>query len=165
MPTTAHRRPLRFQTLSDLSKDIHALLDAGGGQLSTVGQITPTQNLWHVAYLIECSVKGFPAPFRFPLPYRLIGRLLRQRTLSRPFPEGIKKLPGGPDLDAITFPAPETTLAEAIEYLDTNIAAAAVPGAMKHPSPLFGRLNHEQWTQLHCRHADLHFSFLQAGSN
>ena len=31
---------------------------------------------------------------------------------------------------------------------------------MKHPSPVLGKLSHEQWEQLHCRHAELHLSFL-----
>ena len=93
---------------------------------------------------------------------RLRGQAMQQAV---PSGEGAMAALLGPELDAVTLPAPETTHAEAIDYLATIIAAAAVPGAMKHPSPLFGRLNHDQWTQLHCRHADLHFSFLQAGSN
>lgn len=165
MPTTANRRPLNLQNLAELKTDIQTLLDEGGGDLSTVGKMTPTQNIWHVAFLIDSSVNGFPPAFRFPPPYRFIGRLLRSRTLNNPFPEGIKKMPGGPDLEAITFPPADTSLQEATEYLYANIALASAPNSMKHPSPLFGKLTHDQWTRLHCLHADLHFSFLHPACN
>ena len=31
---------------------------------------------------------------------------------------------------------------------------------MSKPSPVFGPMTHEEWEQLHCRHAELHFSFI-----
>lgn len=31
---------------------------------------------------------------------------------------------------------------------------------MKHPSPLFGPLTNDAWIQAHCRHAELHHSFI-----
>jgi hypothetical protein len=32
----------------------------------------------------------------------------------------------------------------------------------RKPSPLFGELTIDEWNQLHCRHAELHLSFIQA---
>jgi hypothetical protein len=31
---------------------------------------------------------------------------------------------------------------------------------MTATSPVLGRLSHEQWVQFHCRHAEMHFSFM-----
>jgi hypothetical protein len=32
----------------------------------------------------------------------------------------------------------------------------------RHPSPFFGTLTNEEWDALHCRHAELHLSFIRA---
>ena len=152
------RRSLAFASLDDLRADVDRLLERGGGELATIGEITPAQNLWHVAYFIDHAVTGFP--FTMPIPMRVFGRLIRNRFLNNPIKPGIKPPPGAPDLSQIVFPPADTPLDDAVRYLRDSIAAATPPGAMRCPSPLFGRLTHGQWVQLHCRHAELHFSFL-----
>ena len=32
--------------------------------------------------------------------------------------------------------------------------------SQRHPSPFLGQMTREQWDQLHCRHSELHLSFL-----
>lgn len=156
--TSRSRRPLAFQSLAEIQADIDQLLMQNEGQIYTLGQLTPAQNIGHIAFFIDSSVHGFP--YTFPWPMRLIGSLLRERAMSRPVPAGIKMPAGMRRLDKINFPPVETSLETAVDALAAAIEAASHPGAMCQKSPLFGQLDAKQWTRLHCLHADLHFSFL-----
>ncbi len=151
-PKTGSRRTLKFQTLDDLLTDaqhLHAL-DA-----VAVGGWTPGQIVGHVTAVIEASVKGFP--FRLPLPMRILGRVIRKRAIAKGLPSGIK-IPG--KAREAFVPPTDLTFEDAVAQL-----AAAVEMAkqrkMTMPSPIFGKLTHEQWVQVHCRHAELHFSFMK----
>ena len=152
------RRELMFVSLSDIQAEVDRLVDRGPSGLATIGEITPAQNIWHVAYFIDHAVTGFP--FKMPIHLRMFGRVMRNNFLHNPIKPGIKPPPGAPDLSRVVFPPADTPLETALAYLRDSIAAATAPGSMRYPSPLFGQLTHEQWVQLHCRHAELHLSFL-----
>lgn len=156
--TSRTRRSLHFQSMAEIQADIDQLLIANDGHIHTIGQLTPAQNIWHIAFFIECSVHGFS--YTFPWPLRLVGRLLRNRMTDKPIPSGIKLPPGMRYLDKINFPPVDTTLEAALEKFTQAIADASKPGAMCQKSPMFGALTQTQWTRTHCLHADLHFSFL-----
>ena len=67
-------------------------------------------------------------------------------------------------MDAFQPPA-DIGMDEAIEAFREEIARASKPGAMSHPSPFLGELTHEEWEQLHCRHAEHHFGYIVAGAD
>ena len=145
------RRRLEFSTMRDILEDL-VYLDSGDPPRAT-GNWTSAQIVHHVAKLIDYSIDGFPA--KAPLPVRLLGRLFRKRVLARPMRPGVK-LPQKfaflvPDRD-ITWEAAADTLRRAIGRLDSQ--------KMTSRSPVLGKLSPPQWEQLHCRHAELHFSFL-----
>jgi hypothetical protein len=146
------RRELHFQTLDDIVRDIQAL---AGTQPTSTGKWSPGQIVEHVAKGIDLSVDGFD--FKAPLPLRLFVRLARNHYLAKGFPAGIK--PRGRMKD-IFEPAPDADFATASRHLADAVERAKHQG-MSAASPLFGRLTHDQWTQLNCRHAELHFSFLK----
>jgi len=108
----------------------------------------------HVAVTIQNSVEGFRVSV--PLPMRVLGRLIRGRMLKKGMPTGIK-IPKSFQKDFV--PPADLSFDDAMNQLSTYIAAANQKG-MHMASPLFGKLTHDQWVQLHCRHAELHFSFL-----
>lgn len=145
------RRSLTFNTLDDLASDIQNL---GRQDVSSSGNWSAGQNIEHVAAVIDASVDGFT--FSVPLPLRIIGRLIRSRTLKKPLNPGIK-LPGSAP-DAFK-PGPETRLEDAAKHLAESVERAK-QRRMNATSPIFGKMSHEQWVQLHCRHAEMHFSFL-----
>ncbi len=58
----------------------------------------------------------------------------------------------GPD-DDVTWEQAAACLRAALDRLDGG-------ARMTQPSPVFSDLAHEQWEQLHCRHAEMHFSFM-----
>ena len=148
--TVNDRRALAFRTLDDLLADAEAL---GSGEIRTSGNWTPAQIVEHVGRLIACSVDGFPK--RGSPLIRLVARLMKKRVLTRPLPAGYP-LPGR---FAFLEPAPDATWPEAMEQLRRAVERAGSE-RMSRPSPILGAMTHEDWVQFHCRHAEMHFSFM-----
>ena len=147
------RRTLRFETLGDLVADARAVALAPH---EATGNWNASQILLHVAGLVGVANRGTDA--RLPLPVRAAGKAMRLLGLHRrPIPSGIKAPPA---LMAENDDNARVPVEEAVATLEREVAEAeATP--MSHPSPLFGRLSHADWVALHCRHAELHFSFLR----
>jgi uncharacterized protein DUF1569 len=145
------RRKLRFHNLDDILNEAKTLAAAG---VETSGNWTPGQVVGHVAAVIDSSVEGFS--FKLPIPVRLFGRVMRGWFLAKGFPAGIK-MPG--NVPASFKPSAEFSLREAIEQLVSSIDKAR-DRRMNAVSPVLGQLSHEQWVQLHCRHAELHFGHI-----
>ena len=61
---------------------------------------------------------------------------------------------------AFLQPEPAVSWGQAVDDLRAAVDRAETH-RMTHPSPVFGRLSHEQWVRLHCRHAEMHFGFLK----
>lgn len=149
---TAERRPLQFNTLDDIVADASTVTS---GPHRVTGNWTAAQNIWHIAQLLEISNHG--SNFKVPLAMKLVGRLLKLLGRhTKPFNPGIKP----PAKVAREFAPPaETSLPMALAKLRDEVDYAKAHG-MKHPSPLFGPLTNDAWIQAHCRHAELHHSFI-----
>jgi hypothetical protein len=148
----AVRRTLTFKNLDDLVSDLQSVSTVGIG---SSGGWTPAQNVEHVARGIDTSIDGFT--FTVPLPMRILGRLIKGRVLTKGIPAGKIKIP--PAAQAAFCPGPETRFEDAAKHL-TDAVERAKRKKMTAVSPIFGKLSHEQWVALHCRHAEMHFSFL-----
>ncbi len=148
---TLNRRKLKFQTMDDLLTDARHLADTG---VQANGGWTASQVVSHVATGIKCSAEGFG--ITFPFPMRVFGRLIRGRMLKKGMPTGIK-ITG--KARKLFIPPTDITFDEAMAQLTGAIESAKQNG-MTARSPIFGQLSQEQWVQFHCRHAELHFSFL-----
>ena len=146
------RRELHFDSMGDILDDVEYL--AAGDPPRSVGNWTSAQIVQHVATMIDCSIDGF-AVARAALPVRIICRLLRKRILTTPMKPGVN-LPGK---FAFLAPASRTTWDEAVD-LFRAVSTKLDTQRMTHRSPVLGRLSHGQWEQLHCRHAEMHFSFM-----
>ena len=87
---------------------------------------------------------------------RALARLGKERTLRSGIKPGLpvpKKLSGlRPDKDV--------KWDDALADLRGNIQRIGAGERMTAVSPLFGRMTHEDWVRLHCRHAELHLSFV-----
>ncbi len=157
MKNTKHiegRRTLRFNTLSEALADIEALVSAG--PVKSLGNWSVAQNIDHVAMGIEFGFKGFPAGFKAPLPLKLFGPMLRPLILKRPITPGFK-----PPANVMKhfLPGEQVTLERAMGRVRSAVATFnAGPTVPRHA--LFGKMNKQQWEQLNCRHAELHFGFL-----
>ena len=150
------RRELRFGRMKDLLRDVEQL--AAQGEVAASGNWTPGQIVDHVTTLVDWSIDGFP-DVKLSWPLRVIGGFMKDRALNRPMSPGFK-VPGGLRQ---AVPAPSITWDEAVSHLRRTIHRIDEGLRMEQPSPLLGPLGHEQWEQLHCRHAEMHFSFLKVG--
>ncbi len=147
----ADRRTLRFEQLEDIRNEAQRLVQPGTNQS---GNWTAPQAIEHIARTIDWSVNGFP--FSLPLHFRLLGRLIRNSSLKKTLPSGFK---GPAHVRALAEADASITAEQALTNLDQALAQAQRPGSMKHASPAIGELTHDEWIALHCRHAELHFSF------
>lgn len=145
-------RDLHFNFLEEIV--VEAKKIAVSTQAIGTAEWTPAQNIQHVAMVLRASIEGFPgAP---PLPIRLIGPLFKQRFLNRSFNPGIKL----PKSLASFHPDASVTGQEAVEMLEKLTVKARDQGYIP-ASPLFGKLSTQQWEQLHCRHAEMHFGMIR----
>lgn len=144
------RRRLSFRSLDDIQADVEAL---DGSAIRTTGNWTPAQIVQHVTDVITLSVDGFG--FKLALPLRVLGRLLRSQALSKPMRPGFSVPPAMRTMlpsDQVPFEQAVASFREAVGRAKTE--------RMTKASPLLGAMTHEQWVQLHCRHAEMHLSFI-----
>jgi hypothetical protein len=146
------RRQLRFQRLDDIIVDIDRLQTSPN--LRTLGNWRVDQILNHLARAMTKSIDGFDT--RMPAPLRLLMRvLMKRRILNKGMTPGFN-LPSKAAAEMHTPPASTAeafaNLRRAIERLHTETNRA--------PSPFLGRLTADEWNRLHCRHCELHLSFL-----
>ena len=151
------QRQLRFARLCDLVADIEQFK----GAVRTTGKWTPAQNVTHVALLIKFSLDGFEAP-NAPLLIRGVAKMMRWSILNKPMRSGMKlpkKFNSLKPPESITWDEALAGLKKTIDRIDSG------GKRMTHRSPLLGFLEHEEWIQLHCRHAEMHFSFLKVAKD
>jgi hypothetical protein len=148
------RRELHFERIGDLLVDVESF---GDRVPQAMGHWTAPQNVDHVVRVIDASMDGFVG--RRPRFLRLIAPLIKKRALSKRLPAGVK-IPAG--IDGL---APDSAVRwdDAVLALRQSIDRFRDHNAMA-PNPILGQLSHNEWEQLHCRHGELHFSFLKTAS-
>lgn len=152
---TAPRRVLSFRTVDDALAEVARLKAAhDAGRLRTTGNWSPGQNLGHIAGWIDFGYEGYP-PGRPPFFVRWYLKVFRKKFLYGQAKPGFN-LPG---IDGGTFARDEMDFQTGHDRLVAALTRmkAAAP---THHSPAFGPLTHEQYQQLHLRHAELHMGFL-----
>ena len=150
------RRELRFSKLDDLLPELDAI--AANPDAATLGNWTAAQNLDHLARPLEWCMDGFPAEFKPPLMLKITGPILRSGLLRKGISAGIKP---PPSMDALVTPSPDTPLDAALQRLRDALARFKdSPTIPKHP--FLGPMDKATWETFHCRHAELHLSFIQA---
>jgi hypothetical protein len=146
----AGRRQLHFDTLADNLSEVERL---NQGQINTLGNWSGGQILKHLATVMNGSIDG--APMRFAWPLRVLGRMLKGRILRSGMTPGFQLKRQAAEVLVPPATSWEEGLAifrQAIKRLQTE--------TKREPSPFLGPMTREEWDQLHCRHAELHLSFL-----
>ena len=150
----AGRRSLRFDTLDAVLADAESMASRPH---RTLGNWTLGQICWHLARWMHACIDGFG--FGVPLllrPFlRPTRRWIKHNLLTRGMSVGIR-LKGGAADQYIPPPIPDE---EGVESLRRAIARLKAD-ARRHPSPLLGPMTCQEWDQWHCRHAELHLSFV-----
>jgi hypothetical protein len=146
------RRQLHFDKIEDILADVNHLAESQ--EIKALGNWTPGQIFQHLATVMNKSIDGFdrnlPAPLRFGL--RL---LFKNRFLYKPMAPGFKL----PKKTAEELVCPSMTTAEGLQNLRQAIHRLQTE-TKRSPSAFLGLLTREEWDQLHCRHSELHLSFL-----
>lgn len=146
------RRTLRFSTLQEIRVEAQRLAAAErAGTLKVLGNWTLGQNLGHLALWMTLPMDKIP-----PSPWfiRLLGPLIKGRFLKGPIPTGFRMsgVEGG------TLGIEPISTEEGLRRLVAAIDEARGFTEIKHP--VFGHMTVAQRIALHCRHAELHLSFL-----
>ena len=146
------RRQLRFERLDDILADIDHLQSSSN--LKTLGNWSVDQILNHLAKAMTKSIDGFDTSM--PAPLRLLMRvLMKRRILNKGMTPGFKL----PARAAAEMQTPSVSAAEAFANLRRTIDRLRTE-TTRAPSPFLGRLTADEWNRLHCRHCELHLSFL-----
>ncbi len=144
------RRVLHFSSLDDILADVERLNQS---KLRALGNWTAGQILKHVSTVMFWSLDG--APVTAPWYIRLLGWFIKNRFLTKPMSAGFA-LPKEP----ATYLIPgETSWEDGLQALRTALQRLKTE-PQRHRSPFLGELTRAQWDQLHCRHCELHLSFL-----
>jgi len=146
----ANRRPLHFQTIDDILRDVE---DLNRGKVKGLGNWSSGQILRHLATVMNGSIDGMS--MRLPWFIRLLGKMVKGRILRKGMTPGFQlKGPAAAELVP-----PETSWEEGLQRFRQAIHRLQTE-AKREPSPFLGAMTREEWDQLHCRHAELHLSFL-----
>ena len=148
------RRQLRFTSLDAMLADAERLVASPNTKM--LGNWPLDQLLAHLTLAMNSSIDGISA--RAPWFIRLLGPAIKRRVLTRGMSPGFK-LPK--TVDAESFP----TLTSTEDALQEFRAALARVRQEKMTAihPVFGRITHDEWMQLHLRHAEMHLSFAVPG--
>jgi hypothetical protein len=148
------RRILRFESIDQVLAEADRLAEAErAGRLRRLGNWTLGQTLGHLAAWAEYGYTG--NPLKPPFFIRWFLRLRKRAFLYGPMRAGVK-IPGVPGGTLATEPAP---LDEALARF-RGVMGRLKAEAPTAPSPIFGRLTHEEAIALNLRHAELHLGFL-----
>lgn len=145
-----NRRKLHFTTIADILNDVEHL---NQGKVKVLGNWSGGQILRHLAFVMNGSIDG--VPMRFAWPLRLLGRVFKRRILTKGMTPGFA-LKG----QAANMLVPAATSWEEGLEIFRQAAHRQQTETKREPSPFFGPMTRDEWDQLHCRHAELHLSFL-----
>ena len=150
----AGRRMLRFESIDQAMAEVEWLVEAErAARLRRLGNWTLGQTLGHLATWAEYSYTGMP--LKVPFFIKWILRLRKRKFLYGPMRSGVR-IPGVEGGTLATDPVPLEQGRERFRRAMERLKAEA-PTA---PSPVFGRLTHEESIALNLRHAELHLGFL-----
>jgi hypothetical protein len=146
------RRELHFNSLQDIAADVDKLAEAK--DIRTLGNWTAGQIFQHLATTMNGSIDGMA--FRAPWYIRFIVQtFFKRRFLTKPMSPGFQL----PEQAANVLLPPPTGLEEGLANCRKALQRLQAD-SQRAPSPVLGVLTREEWEQLHCRHAELHLSFL-----
>ncbi len=146
------RRELRFESLDDVVQEAENLASL---EIEQLGNWSLGQILVHLAAAMNCSIDGFP--FKAPLPIRLIAPLLfKKKFIYKAVPAGFQVPKGADD-----FSPGNTSNDEGLEAIKQAVARLGSE-TKRSPNPGLGELTTDEWNNFHCRHAEMHLSFLKA---
>ena len=145
------RRVLHFNSLDEIAADVEGLANR---KLKALGNWSPGQILTHLARTMNGSIDGMG--FTVIWPIRVMGWLFRRGMLSKPMGAGFQL----PKRAAAVLVPGETSWEDGLRQFREAVQRQKTEST-RAPNPVLGSLTREEWEQLHCRHSELHLSFLK----
>ncbi len=151
------RRTLRFANLAEVIADAEKIAASErAGTLRRTGNWSVGQNFNHIAGFMEYAYDGYPAGLgNPPAIIRWILKFQKNKYVHGGMPAGvyIPKVTNG------TVGQEDGPTDQALARL-RRAAERMQKTAPTQPNAIFGPMTHDEWMQMNCRHAELHFSFL-----
>lgn len=144
------RRALRFKQLTDLLEDAEQM---ASGAIRTSGSWSAGRIIHHVADGIHISIDAGPTGGGDPPSEDAQRR--KAMVLARGLPEGVPQ----PAAIAERMAEDDVPIEDALGHLRAALMRLDEE-TMNAAHPVLGPLTPEEWVQFHCRHGELHFSFM-----
>lgn len=150
--------PKPFHSIAELQSDLDRIeASHEAGTLSTDGGWTVGQNLKHCGIFMKCSYDGFEMDA--PVVLRMVCSVLLKPIATKPKSQmkpGIKLPAKAKEL----LPADEVSVEDGLAMIRSQVKRIESGEEMTQRSPLFGKLSHQQWTNLHLNHCRMHMGYL-----
>jgi hypothetical protein len=147
----APRREVRYDSLDDIVADAERLVAANA---PTTGNWTKGQILKHLATVMNKSIDGFEHMAN-PLLIWFLRLTFKKRALSQTMPAGYR-LKGKSADELLPSPIDDQ---DALQQIRQAVARLHNE-SQRRPNAFLGPLSSEEWDQLHCRHSEMHMSFI-----
>lgn len=147
----AGRRKLHFDNLDQVLADVEHLAEVPHVQL---GNWTLAVMCDHLAKVLRSTTEN--RQYQPPWVVRPLGRLFKRYVIGRTLPSGFR-MPRA--MAVLLAPQEDADLPGALARFREAVARFKSVDLPTH-SPFLGRLTRDEWEQFHCRHAELHLSFL-----
>ena len=145
------RRQLHFDSWQEILDDAEQMVATDS---KTIGNWSHGQIIQHVARSMHKAMDGTAAAP--PWYMKLMAKFMKKPFLTKPMSPGFKLPPRmlsdfGPDDDV----TPEDAVQELREAVQ---AMQSLPPTINHF--IFGKISEQEYLLAHCRHAEMHFSFI-----
>lgn len=151
---TGQRRELRYATLAEFAADMEQL---AAGEHETTGNWRFAQILKHLRQPMEFSLDGWP----FMQPWLLratVGKLIKGRILKKGMPSGFQLK--GKARDVLIVKDDDLSLEDELQLMRDTLKRVETESLLPI-HPFFGKLRDGEAYRLHCRHCELHMSFVR----
>lgn len=149
------RRKIRFDSLGQILAGAEKILHAK--HVECVGNWTPGQIFEHLAKSFRSSFHESKAIF--PLWRRIVAWIVKPFVLRFGLPSGVQIEPASAVAADEFMPQSTVTSEEGFEFLK-RIIGQLTPESMSARHNFFGHMSCKDWEMMHCRHAELHLSYL-----
>ncbi len=159
---TAPRRDLAYRSFDEFEADVDRVEAAHrAGGLTTTGNWTPGQIMEHLAKFANCAFDGFDAMAPWPMRKIMILLFKKKMLSGDPMPAGYKL----PKKAEFMLPGDEVATEGGLDQIRAVFLRLQGGERFKAKSPLFERLDHDQWCKAQLGHAAMHMSFIDLGES
>jgi hypothetical protein len=145
-------RKVRYESFDQIVSDAERAVRE---KAPTTGNWSLGQILEHLAIANDKTIDGFG--FQAPLPFRMLGPLLKNRVLKRGLTPGFQLSKRA----SATLVPDETDVQAALDHLRQSFQRLDAESE-RSPHPFLGRMTRDESNRLCLRHAELHMSFVKA---